>query len=184
MRNGVAVLLISVFAISTSGQDSQASQTTDDGEATATASIHVDKHNFKSGEVIKFAVLLEAGPSGVYIPKSWGEAGGGIPGFFANLTTLSGKTAETCGMATDTWAKHEPDAKLVLSRDFIYLPPQQIVGLRTTINCPTKRRGKYLIKASYSPFHIDADEVAQLPETRGRVLRKNVQAKPVAISIY
>jgi hypothetical protein len=72
----------------------------------------------------------------------------------------------------------------VLDRDFIYLPAQHIVGLKTSISCPTNRSGKYLINAFYSPYHIDADEVARLPETRGLVLRKGLQAKPVAISIY
>ena len=183
MRIRIAFLLISVFASTTSGQDSVRSQTTPDLEPIAIASIHVDKHSFKSGEDIKLTILLEAGPGGVYIPKRWGQSGGGIRGFSVNLTTLSGKEAETCGSAADAWATHEPDATVVRNRDFIYLPAQHIIGLRTAVGCPTKRPGKYLINAFYSPFHVDADEIARLPETQGRVLRKGVQAKPVAISI-
>lgn len=184
MRTRVAFLLICVFAYTTLGQDSVPSQTTSDLEPIAVATVHVDKHSFKSGERIKLIVLLEAGPGGVYIPKWWGELGGGIPGFSVRLTTLSGRVAETCGNAGDALPAHEPDATVVLKRDFIYLPDQHIIGLRTAIGCPTKRPGKYLIEAVYSPYHIDADEVARLPETQGLVLRKWVHAKPVAISIY
>ena len=184
MHTRVGLLLIGVFVFTTAGQDSVPSQAARSLEPIAVASIHVDKHTFKSGEVIELTVLLEAGSGGVYIPKRWGEMGGGIPGFSVHLTTLTGRGAETCGFASDAFPKHEPDATVVLNRDFIYLPAQHLVGLRTAISCPTKRPGKYLINAFYSPFNIDADEVARLPETNGLVLRKGVQAKPVLISIY
>jgi hypothetical protein len=184
VRTRVAFLLICVFAYTTLGQDSVPSQATSYLEPIAVATVHVDKHSFKSGEGIKLTVLLKAGPGRVYIPKWWGPMGGGIPGFSVRLTTLSGRGAETCGSAADGWPTHEPDATVVLNRDFIYLPDQHIIGLTTAIGCPTKRPGKYLINASYSPYHIDADEVARLPQTHGLVLRKVVQAKPVAIVIY
>ena len=184
MRTSLAFLLIWLFACTTLGQDSVPSQTAPDLEPIAVVSIHVDKGSFKSGEQIELTILLEAGRGGVYIPKWWGQLGGGIPGFAVNLTTLSGKGAETCGSASDALPTHEPDATVVLNRDFIYLPERHIIGLKTALFCPTKRPGKYLINAFYSPYHIDADEVARLPETHGLVLRKNVQARPVAISIY
>ena len=184
MRTSLAFLLIWLFGYTTLGQDSVSSQTAPDLEPFAVASVHVDKHSFKSGEEIKLTILLEAGRGGVYIPKSWGQSGGGIPGFSVVLTTLSGEGAETCGFAADAAPTHEPDAKVVLNRDFIYLPAQHIIGLKTAVDCPTKRPGKYLINASYSPYNIDADEVARLPETHGLVLQESVQAKPVAISIY
>jgi len=184
MHTVVSFLVVSLFLLSTASQDSVPSQASQDIEPIASASIHVDKHSFKSGEVIKLTVLLEAGPGGVYIPKSWGEMGGDIPGFSVNLTTLSGKGAETCGIATDSWGPKHEDARAVLNRDFIYLPAQRIVGLRTAVRCPPKRRGKYFINADYSPFNIDADEVARLPETHGLVLRKSIRARPVLTSIY
>ena len=137
----IAFLLISAFAFAASGQESAPSQSTPDLEPIAVASIRVDKRSFKSGEHIRLTILLEAGPGGVYIPKGWGKSGGGIPGFSANLTTLSGKSAETCGMATDAWSPHESDATVALNRDFIYLPAESIIGLRTAILCPTRRRG-------------------------------------------
>ena len=184
MRARIAFLLIIEFAFTASGQDHVPAQTAPEVEPSATASIHVNKHSFKSGEDIEVIILLEGGAGGDYIPKGWGLMGGGIPGFSVYLTTLSGKPAETCGLGGDTWPTHEPDARVVLRRDFIYLPAQHIVGLRTDIGCPTKKPGKYLVNAAYSPFQIDADEVARLPETHGRVLRKVVQAVPVTISIH
>jgi hypothetical protein len=184
MLSRLAFLLIWLFGYTTLGQESLTTQTASDLEPIATASIHVDKHSFRSGEEIKLILLLEAGGGGVYIPKWWGRSGGGIPGFSVELTTSSSRPGETCVLAADAWPTHEPDATVVLNRDFIYLPAQHIIGLRTAVLCPTKRPGKYLIHASYSPYHIDADEVARLPETHGWVLRKSVQAEPVAISIY
>jgi hypothetical protein len=184
MRALVAFLLICGFAFTTSGQGPLPSPPAPDFEPIAVASVHVNKHSFKSGENIEVTILLEAGPGGVYIPKWWGRWGGGLSGFSVSLTTSSGNRAEICGMALDAFPQHGPDAAAVLNRDFIYLPAQQIIGLKTTVDCPTKQPGKYLINAFYSPFHIDADEVARLPETHGRVLKKGVQAKPVAISIY
>jgi hypothetical protein len=184
MRTSLALLSICLFACTAVGQDSVPSQTAPALEPTAVASVHIDKRNFKSGEKIKLTILLEAGGGGVYIPKWWGQSGGGMPGFSVELTTLSGRGAETCGSAADAWPTHEPDATVVLNRDFIYLPAQHLIGLKTAVNCPTKRPGKYLINAFYSPYHVDADEVARLPETHGLVLRKGVHAKPVAISIY
>jgi hypothetical protein len=174
-----------VFAYGTWGQDPASSQAAPDLKPIAVASIHVAKHRFKSGERIELTVLLEAGPGGVYVPKLWGLSGGGIAGFSVHLTTLSGRGgAETCGLAGDAWPTHEPDAKVALNRDFIYLPAQQVIGLKTLILCPTNRPGAYLINAFYSPYHIDADRIAQLPETHGLILRNVVQAKPVAITIY
>jgi hypothetical protein len=185
MRIGIAFLLICVFVCPTFGQDSASSQTAPDVKPIAVASIHVDKHRFKSGERIEVTILLEAGPGGIYIPRWWGLSGGGVPGFSVHLITLSGNGgAETCGSAGDAWPTHEPDAKEALNRDFIYLSAQQVIGLRTLIVCPTTRPGKYLINAFYSPYHIDADRIAQLPETHGLVLREDVKAKPVAITIY
>jgi hypothetical protein len=184
MRTKIATLLICAFAFTTSGQDSVPSQAGPDLEPIAVVSIHVDKHSFKSGEEIKLTILLEAGIGGVYIPKWWGQMGGGTPGFSVNLATLSGEGAETCGYAADAFPKHEPDATVVLNRDFMYLPEQLIIGLKTVLVCPTKRPGKHLINASYWPYHIDGDAVAKLPQTHGLVLRKAVQAKPIAISIY
>jgi hypothetical protein len=184
MQIKAAFLLICGFAFATSGQDHVSSQTVPGFEPSAVASVHVDKHNFKSGERIELTVLLEGGPGGVYVPKWWGESGGGISGFSVNLTTLSGTRAEVCGSAADAFPEHDPDATAVLNRDFIYLPAQHIIGLKTAIGCPTKQPGKYLINASYSAYHIDADEVARLPETHGRVFKKGVRAKPIEISIY
>lgn len=184
MRAGFVFLMICVFACTASGQDPTSSQPAPNVKPIAVASIHVDKHRFKSGERIELTILLEAGPGGVYVPKWWGQSGGGIPGFSAYLTTVSGKGAETCGSAGDAWPTHELDAKVALNRDFIYLPDQQVIGLKTLIDCPTKRPGVYLINAFYSPYHIDADRIAQLPETHGLVLREVVRAKPVPITIY
>jgi len=184
MRTRIASLLISVFALTASGQNSPPSQFAPDFKPLAVASIHVDKHRFKSGEHIGVLILLEAGPGGVYIPKWWGLSGGDVAGFSVSLTTLSGEGAETCGFAADALPKHQPDARVALNRDFVYLPDEQVVGLRTSVMCPTKQPGRYLISGRYSPYHIDADDVAQLPETQGRVLREALQAKPVAISIY
>ncbi len=184
MYTRIAFLLISIFAYPTWPQDSVSSRPAPDVKATAVASIQVDKHKFKSGERIELTILLEAGPGGVYVPNRWGLSGGGIPGFSVHLTTPSGKGAETCGYAGDAWPKHEPDAKAELNRDFIFLPAQQVIGLRTLIVCPTTQPGVYLIDGFYSPYHVDADAVAQLPETRGLVLRERVEAKPVAITIY
>jgi hypothetical protein len=184
VRTSIASLLICTFACTASGQDSASSQPAPDVKPIAVASIHIDKHRFKSGERIELTVLLEAGPGGVYIPKWWGLSGGGVPGFSVHLTTSSGKGAETCGGAGDAWPTHEPDAKVALNRDFIYLPAQHVIGLKTLIVCPTDQPGIYLVNASYSPFHIDADRIAQLPETHGLVLREGVRAKPVAITIY
>ena len=184
MRASVAFLLICVFACTASGQDPASSQPAPGVKPLAVASIHVDKHRFKSGERIEVTILLEAGPGGVYVPKWGGLLGGGVPGFSGQLTTLSGRGAETCGVAGDAWPTHEPDAKVALNRDFIYLPAQQVIGLKTLIVCPTTRSGRYVINGFYSPFNIDADRIAQLPETHGLVLRQEVQAKPVAITIY
>ena len=184
MRTVIAFPLVCVLVYSTSGRDCVPCQTAPDRKTIAIASIHVDKHRFKSGEDIQLTILLTAGPDGVYIPKGWGLAGGGIPGFFVNLTTLSGKEAETCGMAADALPEHEPDPIVALNRDFIYLPAQSIVGLQTAISCPSKRPGQYRINAFYSPYHADSERVAQLPATHGLVLREGVQAKPVTISIY
>jgi len=122
MRTRIAFLLIGVFVFTT-GQDSMPAQAPQDVEPTAVAFIHLDKHSFKSGEVIKLTILLEAGPGGAYIPKSWGEMGGGIPGFSVHLTTLSGRGAETCGMAADALPQHESNATVVLNRDLSISQP-------------------------------------------------------------
>ena len=115
MRTSVAFLLISVFAYTASSQDSASSHSAPDVKPAAIASIHVDKHRFKSGEHIEVMIVLEAGPGGIYIPKWWGFSGGGIPGFSVHLTTLSGEGAETCGFGGDAAAGREPDARVFVA---------------------------------------------------------------------
>jgi hypothetical protein len=61
MRVGIAFLLISVFAYATPAQDSASSQPARSVKPLAVASIHVDKHTFKSAEKIEVMILLEAG---------------------------------------------------------------------------------------------------------------------------
>ncbi len=78
MRTSVVLLLISVFGCTTSGQEPASSQPAPNIKSIAVASIHVDKHRFKSGERIEVTILLEAGPNGVYVPKWWGRSDGGI----------------------------------------------------------------------------------------------------------
>jgi hypothetical protein len=184
VRTHVAFILISVFAIINPCEASMFCQSAPGVTPFAFVSIQVDKHKFKSGDKIELTILLEAGPGGVYIPKTWGEYGGGLPGFAVRLTTLTGKGAETCGYAADAFPTHEPDPKVALNRDFVYLGPNQIIGRKTSIVCPTKQPGKYLIEGFYAPNHIDVDRVAELPETHGLVLREAVHADPVPITIY
>ena len=70
------------------------------------------------------------------------------------------------GLAGDAGPTHEPDSIVALHRDFIYLPADQLIGLKTSIPCPTIQRASIYLTASSSPYYIDADRIAQLPETR------------------
>ena len=182
MRIAVFILLILSLASRISAQDAAASSSEE--RPLAVASIHVAKHKFKSGEDIDVTLLLEAGPQGVYVAKNWGGAGGGIPGFFLLLESRYGRAGQTCGVAGEALPIAEPDAAKILDRNFIFLGSGQIIGWRTKILCPTHRRGKYWIRATYNPGLHSTNRVAELPETRGLVLAKPVDAKPEEISIY
>lgn len=141
------------------------------------------KHSFKVGEPIEVTVLLEAGQDGVYVAKTWGQAGGAVPGFFLWLETAAGKPAQTCGSSVDADPRPEPDDGKSLQRHFIFLNQGEIIGWKTTIECPLQQRGNYRIVARYNPNKPETHRVASLPETKGLVLQQSVEAKPVEISI-
>ncbi len=61
MRAMIAFLLVCVLVCGTSGRDFVPSQTSPDREPIAVASIHIDKHRFKSGEDIQLMKLANPG---------------------------------------------------------------------------------------------------------------------------
>lgn len=141
------------------------------------------KRSFKVGEPIEVTLLLEAGGRGVYLAKGWGGAGGGIPGFFVEIETLSGRGAQTCGFAADGLPTTDQDATTLLREHFVFVAPSQIVGWKTNVVCPPKRRGRYRVVASYSPGLPGTKDAARLPEAKGVVLTKSIHAKPFEIDL-
>jgi hypothetical protein len=181
MRAAFFLRMMLALALETLGQDLKASASE---TPLAVVTIHVAKHSFKVGENIEVTLFLEPGPNGVYVSKEWGQAGGLITGFYANLETVGGRDTQTCGFAVDGWKPPDPDATNSLERNFIFLRPGQLIAWRTILGCLTHRRGKYRIRASYNPREIDTERVAELPDTKGLVLRQPVEAKRVEVSIY
>lgn len=149
----------------------------------ATVSILPAKTSFKVGEPVAVTVLLEAGEEGVYIEKWWAGAGGAIPGFYVWLETPDAKRVQACEPIADGMPNEEPDPRTILERNFIFLGQGQVVGWSTTITCPPHKRGRYLIQARYSPDKPLSQRVASLSEVRGRVIRSELDARPMEILI-
>lgn len=150
----------------------------------AVVEITPDKFIYAPGESISVRVVLKPTESGVYIAKEWGEAGGNIPGFNVGLKTLDGKWAQTCGhgsVADYLGGLPEPDEWL-LTR-FLYLPPGNFIGWHTTIECAPRQRGRYVLEASYVPNLPQTERVAALPQARGLVVLRKIDAQPVRIQI-
>lgn len=149
----------------------------------ATVSIVPAKRLIKLGEPIEVTVLLTAGQDGVYVQKTWGQAGRAIPGFYVELETGQGKGVELCRPIADGMPNDEPDTEIVFGRNFIFLTHGQIIGWSTTIDCPPHKPGKYLVRARYSPDLPLNERIAGLIQTRGRVILNILDAKPAEIVI-
>ena len=149
----------------------------------ATVTIIPARNSFKLREPVAVTVLLEAGKEGVYVAKTWGPAGGAIPGFYVWMETLDGKRVQACEPIVDGIPNEEPDPRTILERNFVFLGQGQVIGWSTTIPCAPRKRGKYLIQARYSPDRPLSQRVASLSEVRGRVVQNILDAKPVGIMI-
>jgi len=152
-------------------------------EGLATVSIVAVKRSFKLGEPIAFTVLLTAGEEGVYVEKGWSQAGAAIPGFYVDLETANGGRVQTCRTIVDGMPNEDPDPQTILARAFILLRQGEVIGWSTTIECPPHKRGKYRVRASYSPDRPLNERIAGLKETRGRVVVNVLDAKPMDILI-
>jgi hypothetical protein len=118
------------------------------------------------------------------VSRHLGVAMGNWPGFSVWLETLDGHSAQRCrnGGAMD-FAGLLPSPSEVLNKEFIFLKPGEERKLEMRISCPPNKAGAYRIQAAYSPDYPETDKVAELPETRGLVLHKRIQAELVGIDV-
>jgi hypothetical protein len=104
-------------------------------------------------------------------------------GLFLDLRNLDNKSVLTCGFGSFVDRAGDPDAEQTLNSFFIFLKPNEIRKLRSSLRCVPKQPGRYFITATYKPLDPATQRVAALPKAKGLVLQDVVAAKPVEISI-
>jgi hypothetical protein len=150
------------------------------------------KPTYSVGDYPTFRVTLtNVGDAPIYIPKGFGEAGGGIPGFTHKVTFISGKPPEIgCGGNGDAMDDGKRTAEQIFRETYMILMPGEFVGRefevqRCEFGTTGKHRawGKFRIEISYWPWIQRWKEVAALPDLKFHVASEEVKAEPFEINI-
>jgi hypothetical protein len=154
------------------------------GPHSAIVEIHLNKHAYTPGEEINVSLILKPAGDGIYIDKTWGEAGGNIPGFRISMTTVDGRPAQGCGSGSVAdYVADTTTPSQWLDSEFLYLPAGRFIGWETSVQCPPTEQGKYLLKALYEPNNRHTLRVAALPQAQARVLTNTVESQAVEVEI-
>ena len=127
--------------------------------------IKTDKRAYAVGERIRFtATLRNNGSTGVYISKSFSDAGGGIAGFYVTVTQLTGKpSGQGCVATGDKGWGESRTPEQILREDYFLLPPGGFVGFETEFTgCVVKNSGLYQAQATYSAQDVNIEKVRQV----------------------
>jgi hypothetical protein len=144
------------------------------------------------GDYPTFRVTLKnVGNAPIYIPKIFGEAGGGIPGFTHKVTFLSGKRPEIgCAGAGDAFDDGKRSPEQIFREIYMVLLPGEFVGREFEIQkcefgTTGKHRawGKFRIDISYWPWIQRWKEVAALPNLEFPIATEEVKAEPFEINV-
>jgi hypothetical protein len=146
---------------------------------------------YNVGDSPKFKVTLtNVGDRPIYVPKTFGDLGGGVAGFSHKVTFISWKSPEIgCGMAGDA-GPDQRSPQQVLKESYISLRrvsswggefELQTCEFGTTGKYPAW--GKFRIDVSYWPRTSLWKEVAELPNLEFPVATEEVKAEPFEINI-
>src|ERR1039458_513274 len=139
--------------------------------------IKTDKSVYTRNESIRYQVLLRnSGKTGVYIAKSFYEAGGEIAGFYVSVKQLTGKPSGISCVSTGDWGPtaETRTVEQILREDFLRLAPGGIVGFESQYNgCVVKYPGDYEITATYTANDL-----------KGKVRLLNDEGDPIVSGIF
>jgi hypothetical protein len=135
--------------------------------------VKTDKRTYVVGETVRFtAILRNSGTTPAYISKSFGEAAGGIAGFYVSIQQLTGKTSgKVCDGYGDRFiSKDSRTPEQVLREDYLALPPGGLVGFEAKYEgCAVKNPGRYRISATYSAQDLFVNKAKLAVGERNRV---------------
>jgi hypothetical protein len=144
----------------------------------------IGKKVYGRREPVKFRALLSnLDSSGLYISKSFYEAGGGIAGFYIHGTQLSGKKGGTIceAMAGDAFKSSESRSpEQIVREDFLPLQPGGLVGYQAEYHpCTVANPGEYEIWVEYITGDLSQSVVRSLVVNQQRVLDGKFKSMPV-----
>ena len=150
--------------------------------------IILDKTEFKGGDPITYKLVLSnESNKGIYVSKSFGEAGGGYAGFHTEVKQLSGrKPKQHCVRAGDVWKQDNGRTpEQILKEDFFIVWPGQFIGYNEKYDSCEEPiyPGTYEITADYSAQDWYMDRVKAVKDDNTEVLTGSIDAKPVRFHV-
>jgi hypothetical protein len=149
--------------------------------------IELVKRQFSVGERVKFrALLINRGPSAVYVSKRFSRAGGGSAGFYVHVKQRTGKLPSIgCVSATDLGPEREDRSpEQILKEDFLSLPAGGMIGYEAWYDgCRIENPGNYEIKAEYSAQDLNQGKVKSFKIEDASVLAGQYESNPVVFSV-
>src|SRR4051812_18857805 len=185
MKRSFALFLILLPGLAVSY--AQINPSADDRAPKLVLKMTVSKQVLKAGETLTVRFQIKnVGRFPVWVPESWGRAGGGVPGFFVNVKQVNGKKRKCSEWAGDGGLVDDSDSPELLRKHYVLLDPQSFVGWQTRIEpCMVANPGQYKIEGAYWPYYWYLSRKKPIDfssETYG-VVEHAIEAEPVLITV-
>src|SRR3954470_3154329 len=185
MKRSFALFLILLSGLAVSY--AQIKPSADDRAPKLVLKMTVSKQVLKAAETltVRFQMKNE-GRFPVWVPKGWGQAGGGVPGFFVSVTQLSGTKKKCPEMALDGVVDDDSDSADLLRKNYVLLNPESFIGWEQRIDpCFIANPGKYKIEGSYSPhfWYVSRKKPVDFSSEIYGVVEQSIEAKSVLITV-
>jgi hypothetical protein len=148
--------------------------------------VTTDKSVYHLGESvqIKFELKNESSRP-VYIPKEWGRAGDGVPGFSEYVKQLRGpKSTRTCDpTAVSQRIRSREKPERLLEVFYLLLDQNQSVAYQMqAAGCETATAGQYRVQAEYLPW-IGLSPKVEFPKLKYPVANTKVVAESASFEV-
>src|SRR2546423_7871014 len=118
MKRWFALFLILLSGLAVSY--AQINPSADDRAPKLVLKMTVSKQVLKAGETLILTFQLKnVGRFPIWIPQGWGQAGGGVPGFFVNVRQVSGKKRKCPEWAGDGGLVDDSDSAELLRKHYV-----------------------------------------------------------------
>jgi hypothetical protein len=151
----------------------------------ATVTVAADRAFYRLKQEINLRITLtNTGSVPFYISKSFGQAGGGISGFYYYLSAVSLAATANCQGNGDRYGGESRSPTAILKEDYLLLSEGQSVSTVIKVDhCEYPKAGKYKIRAEYAPYDWNMRVVSSINGLKFPVLQEKVKSQAIIITV-